>query len=318
MMRSLPWLFIFSVYIEGDRILNKVTFIVDEDSKGRKLKDYLKNAAKFSSRLTRGAARDGRISVNGKVVNLRFILAPGDKIEFDVEKEESQNVEPEKIPLEIVYEDPDIIVVNKRPFMVVHPTKSYQSGTLANGLLYYFSERGEDCIVRLVSRLDMNTSGLILVAKNQFAHMALARDMHKEEFKKKYLAIVHGNLDEKAGVIDAPIFKPDEAGIKRIIDERGQESITHYRILESCPLGDLVELELETGRTHQIRVHLAHMGHPLFGDTLYSSEDDEEYINRQALHAYGLSFPHPRTGEIISLEAGMPEDMEELMKKLRS
>jgi len=298
--------------------LNKVTFIVDENSKGRKLKDYLKNSANFSSRLIRGAARGCRISVNGKVVTLRYVLAPGDKIEFDVEKEESQNIEPENIPLEIVYEDTDIIVVNKRPFMVVHPTKSYQSGTLANGLIYYFRVNGEDCIVRLVSRLDMNTSGLILVAKNQFAHMALARDMHKEEFEKKYLAIVHGNLEEKEGVIDEPIFKPDEAGMKRIIDERGQESVTHYKVLESCGSGDLVELTLETGRTHQIRVHLAHMGHPLFGDTLYSDADDEGYIDRQALHAYGLKFPHPRTGEVISLQAGMPEDMEELMHKLRS
>jgi len=302
--------------------LNKVTLIVDEKDKGRKLRDYLKNEAEFSSRLIRGAARDGRISVNGKVVTLRYMVMPGDRIEFDVSKQESQDIEPENIPLDIVYEDADIIVVNKRPFMVVHPTKSYQSGTLANGLLYYFQEKGEDCIVRLVSRLDMNTSGLILVAKNQFAHMALARDMHREGFEKIYYAIVHGNMENSQGVIDEPIYKPDEAGIKRVIDEKGQRSVTHYRVLESCREGDLVELELETGRTHQIRVHLAHTGHPLFGDSLYHGEEfgnkDEEYIGRQALHACRLKFPHPRTGEMMSLEAGMPEDMEKLMEKLRS
>ena len=301
--------------------MNKVTLIVDEKDKGRKLRDYLKNEAEFSSRLIRGAARDGRISVNGRVVTLRYMVMPGDKIEFDVSKQESQDIDPENMPLDIVYEDSDIIVVNKKPFMVVHPTKSYQSGTLANGLLYYFRENGEDCIVRLVSRLDMNTSGLILVAKNQFAHMALARDMHREGFDKVYYAIVHGNMESREGVIDAPIYKPDEAGIKRVIDEKGQSSITHYKVIESFKDADLVELELETGRTHQIRVHLAHLGHPLFGDSLYCCgefENDDEYIDRQALHACKLRFPHPRTGEKVSLEAGMPEDMKELIEKLRS
>jgi 23S rRNA pseudouridine1911/1915/1917 synthase len=297
--------------------------IVDEKDKGRKLRDYLKNEAEFSSRLIRGAARDGRISVNGKVVTLRYAVMPGDRIEFDVSKDESQDIAPENIPLDIVYEDADIIVVNKKPFMVVHPTRSYQSGTLANGLLYYFREKGEDCIVRLVSRLDMNTSGLILVAKNQFAHMALARDMHREGFDKVYYAVVHGNMEKSEGTIDEPIYKPDEAGIKRVIDEKGQRSVTHYRVVESFRDGDLVELQLETGRTHQIRVHLAHMGNPLFGDALYNTGDefgnmDEDYIGRQALHACRLRFPHPRTGEMLTLEAGIPEDMEKLMEKLRS
>lgn len=297
--------------------MNRIILVANENDNGRKLKDYLKNSAKFSSRLIKGAAREKRILVNGKTENLRFILSPGDKIEFDVKKEETQNIEPESIPLNIVYEDEDIVIVNKKPFMVVHPTKSYQSGTLANGLLYHFRENGNDCIVRLVSRLDMNTSGLILVAKNQFAHMALARDMQKDIFQKKYLAVVHGNLEKKEGTIDEPIYKPEDSGIKRIIDERGQKSVTHYKVIETCESGDLVELELETGRTHQIRVHLAHIGHPLFGDTLYGQEDDG-FINRQALHAYSLKFPHPRTGKIISIQTDIPEDMKELMKKLRS
>lgn len=299
--------------------MNKVLLIVDEKHSGKKLREYLKHAEELSSRLIRGAARDGRISVNGKVVTLRYTVQGGDRIELDVAKDESQNINPENIPIEIVYEDMDVIVLNKKPFMVVHPTKSYQSGTLANGLLYYFQEKGEDCIVRLVSRLDMNTTGLILVAKNQFAHMALARDMHRGGFDKRYLAVVHGNMDSSEGTIDEPIYKPEEPGVKRIIDERGQNSITHFKVMESHPLGDLVELQLETGRTHQIRVHLAHLGHPLFGDSLYNNDiADEKFINRQALHAYKLSFPNPRTGETISLAIDMPLDMVELMDKIRS
>ena len=297
--------------------MNKVTFIVEEKHSDKKLREYLKHVADFSSRLIRGAAMDGRICVNGNVVTLRYVVKTGDKIEFDVTKEESQNIEPENIPLEIIYEDSDIIVVNKKPFMVVHPTKSYQSGTMANGLIYYFREKGENCIVRLVSRLDMNTSGLILVAKNQFAHMALARDMSKGTFEKKYMAVVHGNLPKANGTINERIYKPEENGVKRTIDCRGQLSVTHFIQIESYPLGDLVELQLETGRTHQIRVHLAHIGNPLFGDSLYYDGNDDEFINRQALHAYKLSFPHPRTGLRVSLEIGMPKDMNILMDKIR-
>lgn len=306
------------LFIKGEIILNKVVLVVDEIHSGKKLREYLKHTEELSSRLIRSASRDGRISVNGKIVTMRYVVKGGDRIELDVSKDESQNINPEEIPLEIIYEDKDVIVVNKKPFMVVHPTKSYQSGTLANGLLYYFQEQGEDCIVRLVSRLDMNTSGLILVAKNQFAHMSLARDMHKGSFDKRYLAIVHGNLENKEGTIDAPIYKPEEAGVKRVIDERGQNSITHYKVLESTPEADLVELQLETGRTHQIRVHLAHLGHPLFGDTLYNDDKEDEFIDRQALHAYKLSFPGPRDGKIISLEIDMPEDMKLLLEKLRN
>lgn len=305
-------------FYKGEEVLNKVLLVVDEKYQGKKLREYLKHVEELSSRLIRSAAKDGRISVNGKVVTLRYEVQGGDKIELDVVKDESQDIAPENMPLEIVYEDSDVIVVNKRPFMVVHPTKSYQSGTLANGLLYYFQEKGEDCIVRLVSRLDMNTSGLILAAKNQFAHMALARDMQKGAFDKRYVAVVHGNLENTEGVIDASIYKPEGPGVKRVIDEKGQRSITRYKVIERTALGDLVELQLETGRTHQIRVHMESIGHPIFGDSLYCDHNDEEYINRQALHGYKLTFPRPRTGEKITLEIDMPKDMKELMEKIRN
>lgn len=297
---------------------NKLIFKVAAEDEGLKLREYLKSKQKLSSRLIKGAAIEGRITVNEKITKLNYVVKHNDEIGFNVAKEEGQNIDPEKMDIEVVYEDIDIIVVNKRPGIVVHPTKSYPNGTLANGLLYYFKEKGENCIVRLVSRLDMDTSGLIMIAKNQFSHMALARDMSNENFEKSYLAIVHGNMKEKQGTINLPIYRTGGDTIKRIVDDRGQESVTHFKVVESFNKGDLVELTLETGRTHQIRVHLTHLGHPLYGDSLYGTEDDSDYIERQALHAYKLKFPHPRTGDILSLETDIPEDMKELLDKIKS
>ncbi|ERI90264.1 pseudouridine synthase, RluA family [Clostridiales bacterium oral taxon 876 str. F0540] len=296
--------------------MSKLKYEVKNEEAGIKLREYLKKNAQLSTRLIKGAAMQGRIEVNNKVQKLNYVLKENDIIGFEVNKEESQNIEPEKMDLEIVYEDSDLIVANKSPGIVVHPTKSYPYGTLANGLIYYFREKGEDCIVRLVSRLDMDTSGLIIIAKNQFSHMALARDMQKEEFEKSYLALVHGNIKASEGTIDLPIYRPTDDSIKRIVDERGQKSITHFKVIESFNKGDLVRLTLETGRTHQIRVHLSHLGHPIFGDSLYGVEDDSNLIKRQALHAFRLVFPHPRTGKLIELESNLPEDMKELIKEI--
>lgn len=295
---------------------NKLVFEVKESEVGMKLGEYLRKVASFSGRLIKGAAIQGRIRINGNIVKLNYVLKSKDIIEFDVVKEESQNIEPEKMDIDVVFEDKDIIVVNKSPGMVVHPTKSYQSGTLANGLLYYFKEKGENCIVRLVSRLDMDTSGLIIVAKNQFSHMALARDMQRKDFEKSYYAIVHGNMKDKKGTIDLPIYRDEEAGIRRVIDDRGQRSITHYEVVKSFNNADLVRLTLETGRTHQIRVHLSYLGHPIYGDSLYGENQDEDFINRQALHAYKLAFPHPRTSQITILETDIPNDMKCLIEKI--
>jgi 23S rRNA pseudouridine1911/1915/1917 synthase len=295
---------------------NFLIFKVCEKEDGLKLREYLKKVAKLSGRLIRGAALHDKIKVNDKIVKLNYILKKDDIIKFDVTKEESQNIEPEKMEIEVVYEDMDVIVVNKPSGIVVHPTKSYPNGTLANGLLYYFKEKNENCIVRLVSRLDMDTSGLILIAKNQFSHMALARDMQNDNFKKNYLAIVHGKLKSKEGTIDLPIYRPEKDSIKRIVDYRGQKSITHFNVIEEFNLGSLVKLTLDTGRTHQIRVHLSYIGNPIYGDSLYGTDKDDIYIKRQALHAYKLAFPHPRTGEIITLESNLPKDMQELIKKL--
>ncbi|OCB00861.1 RluA family pseudouridine synthase [Clostridium beijerinckii] len=287
--------------------------------KGTKIREYLKVELGLSTRLIRSASLGKRIFVNDEVVKMNRVLNEGEIIKIDLAKDESQDIAPEKMDIDIVYEDEDILVVNKKPFMVVHPTKSYQSGTLANGVINYFMESGQNCIVRLVSRLDMNTSGLIIIAKNQFSHGMLSKEMSENKVEKKYLALVHGIIKEKQGTIDLPIYKPEgiENGIRRVIDERGQRSITHYKVVEEYNESSLVECKLETGRTHQIRVHLSHLGHPIYGDTLYGDGDEEDLIKRQALHAFGLDFKSPRSGEILSLRAELPDDMKELISKLK-
>ena len=295
---------------------------VEEEYEGAVIRDFLKEELGLSSRLIRGAALEKRILVNDNPVRMRYVLHKGDIVVVKLQRKESQNIIPEKMDLDIVYEDEDILILNKPPFLVVHPTRSYPKGTLANGVLNYFKESGQNCIVRLVSRLDMNTSGLIIIAKNQFAHMYLSKEMKENHLEKRYLAIVHGHLKEKEGTINAPIYKPDddeeESRFQRVIDDRGQESITHYKVIESFEGGDLVECLLETGRTHQIRVHLSHLGHPIYGDTLYGhGEMEEELIKRQALHAYGLDFKSPRTQKELSIRAELPEDMKNLTNILK-
>ncbi|MDP4143884.1 MAG: RluA family pseudouridine synthase [Bacillota bacterium] len=299
---------------------NELIFDIEKELDGTKIREYLRKK-EFSTRFIRSAAGDKRIRVNGKIAKLSYVLREADKLQIQVSKVEDQNIEPEKIDIEVVYEDEDVIVINKPPGIVVHPTKSYPSGTLANGILYYFREKGENCIVRLVSRLDMDTSGLILVAKNQFSHMSLARDMQSETFKKGYLAITHNNSEnhgfkESSGTIDLPIYRPGDGEIIRVIDDRGQRSITHYEVLETYEEGQLLKLMLETGRTHQIRVHLSYLGHPIYGDALYGKEE-QQYIKRQALHAYMLHFPHPRTREVVKLETDLPQDMKVLITNLK-
>lgn len=290
---------------------------IEEEHNGKKLRDYLKSYLQLSTRLIRGAAGDGRITIDGSRVKLNHAIKTGEMLRIILSKEEDQNIEPEEMDLNIVFEDEDIIVINKPPFTVVHPTRSHTHGTLANGVLHHFRSNDESCIVRLVSRLDMDTSGLIVIAKNQFAHMFLAGEMERNTFKKGYTAVIWGNMKEEKGTIDLPIYRPGPESIKRIVDERGQESITHFQVMEHLKEADIIRLQLETGRTHQIRVHLSHLGHPIIGDSLYGRSQEENLMNRQALHASYISFTHPRKKELIELSCPLPEDINNLIEALK-
>ncbi len=230
--------------------------------------------------------------------------------------EDIANFEPQDLNLDIIYDDFDIIMVNKPPFMVVHPTKSHYDNTIANGVTDYIIKKDEKVKVRFVNRLDMNTSGLVIVAKNAYAHHTLSQDMSNDKVEKTYITVVKGILENDEGTINQPIYRPTDDSIKRVVDERGQESITHYKVVERLNDATVLKVKLETGRTHQIRVHMNHIGHGIIGDELYGYVD-ENLINRQALHAYMLEFNQPRTKEILNFKAEIPKDINELIEKLR-
>lgn len=280
------------------------------------LKEILLDKLNFSVRSIAKMKREESVFVNGVFKKPSTKLTNGDLIEVKIE-EEMANFESQNLNLEILYDDFDIIMVNKPPFMVVHPTKSHFDNTIANGVTYYIKEKKENVKIRFVNRLDMNTSGLVIVAKNAYAHHTLSLDMSNNDVEKKYITVVDGILENDEGTIDAPIYRPTEDSIKRVIDERGQASITHYKVLERLNNATLVEVKLETGRTHQIRVHMAHIGHGIIGDELYGYVD-ENLINRQALHAYSLEFNQPRTKEKLQFKADLPKDIIDLIEKLKN
>ncbi|EQG67084.1 pseudouridine synthase, RluA family protein [Clostridioides difficile DA00142] len=279
------------------------------------LKEVLLDKLNFSVRSLSKMKREKSVLVNGVYKKPSLKVYSGDLIEVKID-EEKANFEPQDLNLQIIYDDFDIIMVNKPPFMVVHPTKSHYDKTIANGISYYIDNQKENVKIRFVNRLDMNTSGLVIVAKNAYAHHTLSTAMSENKVEKKYITVVDGIIKENEGTIDEPIYRPTEDSIKRIIDERGQSSVTHYKVIERLENATVLEVSLETGRTHQIRAHMAHIGHGIIGDELYGYVD-EELINRQALHAYKLEFEQPRTKEKLKFKADIPEDMKELISKLR-
>lgn len=291
---------------------NLISYTSDEEST---LKEILLDRLNFSVRSLSKMKRDQTVSVNGEFKKPSTKIKKGDLIEVKIE-EDMAGFEPQDLDLKVLHDDFDIIMVNKPPFMVVHPTKSHSDKTIANAVTDYIIKKNEKVKVRFVNRLDMNTSGLVIIAKNAYAHHTLSVDMKEDKVEKKYITVVKGIVKDDYGTIDEPIYRPTEDSIKRVVDDRGQASITHYKVLERLNDATLLEVKLETGRTHQIRVHMNHIGHGIIGDELYGYVD-ENLINRQALHAYSLEFNQPRTKEKLKFEAQLPEDIKILIQRLK-
>lgn len=291
-------------------------FNVDSiDLREKTLLDFLKAKGEYSGRLVKRAHKDGNIEVNGTKKRLDYKIKLGDKVTLIIEEDNdiSNDILPQDISLRVVYEDEELLVIDKPPLLLVHPTPNHPEGTLANGVAFHFQKQNINAPVRLVSRLDRDTSGLVLIAKSSIAHSKLAGQMEKKEVRKKYLAIVEGIPQMVKGTIDVPIGKDDRDQILRVVRPDGLPSITEYSIKETFGEYSLLELELKTGRTHQIRVHLQYIGHPILGDSLYGRRS--HLISRQALHAHRLSLRHPLTEELIELESPLPEDMKMLVVK---
>ena len=290
-----------------------ITYTIDSASAGLRIEQYLRRRGYSYQNLTQLKKMRESILINGVWSYMRTAVKDGDILTVHIqEPESSPNIPPVKLPLDIVYEDEDIVVVNKPAGMPVHPSLNNYENSLANGLMYYYQEQGKPFIFRCTNRLDRDTSGLTVVAKHMVSSSILSSMGMRHEITREYLAIVRGALKPSEGTIDAPIGRTGSSLIERKIDfENGERAVTHYRVVEEQNGHSLVSLILETGRTHQIRVHMKYIGHPLVGDYLYNP--DMEYIDRQALHSHRLSFTHPVTGEKMEFTAPLPADMRKIL-----
>jgi len=252
--------------------------------------------------------------VNDQTVRLNSLVQEGDLIRVFFRDDDEQPVIPQEIPLNILFEDEHILVVNKPCNMLVHPLSYHVMNTLANGVIYHWQQQGHNIKFRSVSRLDKDTSGVILIAKSSYICHQLSEQMKNSICRREYLAVVHNRITMDSGIIDFPIGRPDGGSLIFGVTPHGKKAITHFTVIQRFAGGSLVKLRLETGRTHQIRVHMRHLGHPLMGDDLYGGSLD--LINRQALHSWRLEFNHPIIKENMQLEAPLPADMTALIHKL--
>ncbi|WP_209125544.1 RluA family pseudouridine synthase [Alkalihalobacillus sp. BA299] len=288
----------------------QITWTVAKDWEGKLLREFLKVEKKLSKRaLADIKFAGGSLFVNGETATVRKTLQSGDEVTIVFPPEtRSESILLEPIALDILFEDDHFLVINKPAGMPTIPSRDHLSGTLANGVLYYYDQKGISSTFHAVNRLDRDTSGIVVIAKHRFAHDLMAKEQKAGQIHREYIAIIHGQLMTEKGTIQAPIGRKSDSIIEREVRSDGQEAITHYTVLLQRDEETVVRVKLETGRTHQIRVHFASIGHPLLGDDLYGGE--RKKIDRQALHSYYCSFIHPFTYENITIEAKVPLDMQ--------
>ena len=294
-----------------------------ETENGERIDKYLSNEMSgFSRSYIQKLMKDGHVYVNGKAVKANYKLAYDDMITVEIPDLVEPDIVPENIPLDILYEDDEILIVNKPKGMVVHPAAGHYSGTLVNALMYHCGESlsGINGVMRpgIVHRIDMDTTGSLLVCKNDQAHQKLAEQLKVHSIKRVYHAIVCGNLKEDSGTIDAPIGRhPVDRKKMSINYQNGREAVTHYQVLERFGDYTYISCRLETGRTHQIRVHMASIRHPLLGDNVYGPQKCPFKLQGQTLHAKILGITHPTTGEYMEFDAPLPEYFEDLLGRMR-
>ncbi|MCH4890752.1 RluA family pseudouridine synthase [Acidaminobacter sp. JC074] len=285
----------------------KITYKVESE---KTLIQVLREDMDLSSRIIRRLKREKKVTVNDMVISFNARLRVGDQVVANLPKEENI-FNPEDIPIDVRYADDHFLVINKQAFLVVHPTKGHPFGTIANGLAQYMLDQGDEYKIRFANRLDRDTSGLMIVCKSGFGHKIISDQMHQNTMIKEYDALVMGQVSNDQGTIKKPIGRAYEDSIHRIVRPDGAPCVTHYKVMKRFEDRTWLRIRIETGRTHQIRVHMKHLGHSIMGDVLYGG--NHEAINRQALHACHLVFKDAN-GKQVDVEADMPEDMKRLME----
>ena len=295
--------------------------VVEENAQKKRIDSYIVDK---NINLSRTAIKrlldEGKILVNGKKQKPSYKPEVGDIITIEIPAPEEIELKPQDIPIDVIYEDKDIIVVNKQKGMVVHPANGNPDGTLVNAILAKCKDTlsgiGGEIRPGIVHRLDKDTSGLLVIAKNDKAHINMSKQIQDRKVIKKYIALVKGVIGENTATIDMPIARSTKDRKKMAVDKNGKEAITHYKVVQRYDKYTLLEIKIDTGRTHQIRVHMAYIGHPVVGDMQYSNGKNEFGIEGQMLHSKYLEFDHPITGKRLKLEAPLPEYFEQVLKEL--